>query len=91
MQRLGTSGGCWSAGWYNDTMSAINEFCEKRKIPRNIESAFTAYIRTDYAQTFELREGETINKIVANLTNEQVETAWQKFILQLRDLLILPK
>ena len=69
-------------------MTAINEFCEKRKIPKNIESAFTAFVHTDYAQIFELRDGgDTINKIVLNLTDNQVGLAWQKFVLQLHDVL----
>ena len=69
-------------------MTAINEFCEKRKIPKNIESAFAAFVRTDYAQIFELHDGgDTINKIILNLTDNQVGLAWQKFVLQLHDVL----
>ena len=69
-------------------MTAISKFCEQRKIPINIESAFTAYIRTDYAANFELKDGETIQKIVANLTDAQVADAWNKFILEFRDVIL---
>ena len=65
-------------------MTAISRFCEKRKIPINIESAFAAYVRTDYAQTFELREGDTIQKIVSNFTDAQVLDAWEKFVSEFR-------
>lgn len=65
-------------------MNSISEFCEERKIPPQIESAFRAYCKTDYAMRFALREGDTIAKIVANLTHEQVLDAWGKFVIELR-------
>lgn len=69
-------------------MNSIQQFCEKRKISHPIESAFTAYCKTAYALQFELKEGDTISKIVSNLTDEQVLEAWNRFILDLKDSLI---
>ena len=63
-------------------MNSISDFCEKRKIPIKIESAFRAYCKTDYAQRFALKEGETIAKIVANLTDAQVLDAWDGFVVE---------
>lgn len=69
-------------------MNALRNFCEQRKITKTIESAFSAYCKTDYAQRFEMREGETIQRIVANMTTEQVEHAWLCFVSELKDLLV---
>lgn len=65
-------------------LNSISDFCEKRKIPLNIESAFRAFCKTDYAQQFALREGDTIQKIVANLTDVQVADAWDKFVCEFK-------
>jgi DNA-directed RNA polymerase subunit F len=69
--------------------NSISEFCEKRKIPIQIESAFRAFCKTDYAMQFQFREGETIQKIVSNLTDKQVLEAWDKFVIEFSK--ILPK
>lgn len=68
-------------------MSAIHEFCEERKIPANIETAFTAYVKAVYSSSLAVRPGETLSKIVANLTREKVEDAWLKFILDFKEIL----
>lgn len=68
-------------------MTSIQKFCETRKIPRPLESAFTAYCKTGYAVKFDLREGDTVSKIVSTLTDEQVLDAWNCFILDLKDVL----
>ena len=65
-------------------MNSISNFCNERKIPIKIESAFRAYCKTDYALRFELREGDTIAKIVANLAPEQVLDAWTQFVVEFR-------
>jgi hypothetical protein len=69
-------------------MNPIKEFCEKRKITKTIESAFSAYCKTDYAQRFDLKEGDTIARIVANMTAGQVEHAWLCFVSELKELLV---
>lgn len=68
-------------------MTSIQKFCENRKIPRPLESAFTAYCKTSYAVKFDLREGDTVSKIVSTLTDGQVLDAWNCFILDLKDVL----
>jgi len=67
--------------------NSIHEFCEKRNIPIKIESAFRAYCKTDYALKFELREGDTVAKLVSNLTNEQILDAWNCFVVEFRRIL----
>lgn len=69
-------------------MTSIRRFCEDRKISPSIESAFTSYCKTSYALQFELKEGDTVSKIVSNLTDEQILDAWNKFIVELKDALI---
>lgn len=68
--------------------TAIQEFCNNRKITKSIESAFLAYCKTSYALRFELHEGDTVSKIVANLTPEQVLDAWNRFVLDFKDVLL---
>jgi hypothetical protein len=68
-------------------MSAIHDFCEERKIPDNIETAFTAYVKAVYSSSLAVRPGDTLSKIVDNLTREKVEDIWLKFILDWKDIL----
>ena len=68
-------------------MKAIQEFCEKNKISRRIESAFTSYCRTTYALRFELREGDTVARVIATMNEEQVKQAWNSFVTELKDVL----
>jgi len=68
-------------------LSSIHEFCEERKIPSNIEVAFTAYIKAIYSSSLAVRPGETLSRIVANLTREKVEEMWLKFVLDLKEIL----
>lgn len=68
-------------------LSSIHEFCEERKIPSNIEVAFTAYVKAIYSSSLAVRPGETLSRIVANLTREKVEEMWLKFVLDLKEIL----
>jgi hypothetical protein len=74
--------------WEVNYMNAIQEFCEKRKITKNIESAFVSYCKTDYTQRFQLREGDTVARLIANMNKEQVEDAWQDFVREFKSLLV---
>lgn len=68
-------------------LSSIHEFCEERKIPDNIETAFTAYVKAVYSSSLAVRQGDTLNKIVDNLTREKVEDMWLKFVFDLKEIL----
>lgn len=68
-------------------LTSIHEFCEERKIPTNIEVAFTAYVKAIYSSSLAVRPGETLSRIVANLTREKVEEMWLKFVLDLKEIL----
>lgn len=65
----------------------IHEFCEERKISYNIEIAFTAYVKAIYSSSLAVRPGDTLSKIVDNLTREKVEDVWLKFVLDLKEIL----
>lgn len=67
--------------------SAIHEFCEERKITDNIQTAFTAYVKAVLSSSLAVRPGETLSKIVDNLTREKVEDLWLKFILDFKQIL----
>lgn len=66
-------------------MTAIQEFCKNRKIPNAIEQAFTTYVKATYSASLAVRPGETLTKIVANLTMEQVEEQWLKFVYDFKE------
>lgn len=68
-------------------MNAIQLFCERRMISKSLESAFTSYCKTNYAQRFDMKEGDTIQRIVSNMNEEQVEEAWLGFVSELGALL----
>jgi hypothetical protein len=69
-------------------MNAIQHFCEQRKITKTIKSAFIAYCKTDYAHRFDLKEGETIQRIIEGMTPDQVEHAWLSFVSEFKGLLV---
>jgi len=68
-------------------MTAIQEFCKNRKINDAIEQAFTAYVKAVYSSSLAVRPGETLNKIIVNLTMEKVEDVWLKFVLDFKNTL----
>lgn len=68
-------------------MNAIQEFCKQRKITDAIEIAFTAYVKAIYSSSLAVRPGDTLNKIVGNLTTTQVEEQWLKFVYDLKEIL----
>lgn len=61
-------------------MENISKFCEARMIDPKLEEAFTAYIRSEYASKFSLRNGETTKMVVSKLTIEEVGDAWNEFV-----------
>lgn len=68
-------------------MNAIQEFCKQRKITPAIEIAFTAYVKAIYSSSLAVRPGDTLNKIVGNLTATQVEEQWLKFVYDFKETL----
>lgn len=70
-------------------MTAIEEFCKLRKLDSKTEQAFTTYVKASYSSSLAVRPGETLDKIVKNLTNEKVEEMWIKFVYDWKD--VLPK
>ena len=68
--------------------SPIHEFCEKKGIPDNIKDAFSAYMRSVYADRFMLRhDTDTIRLLVNRLTEEQMEKAWTEFVTDFKKFL----
>lgn len=68
-------------------MNSIQEFCKNRKIPSKIEQAFTTYVKATFSSSLAVHPGETLNKIVNNLTMEQVEEQWIKFVFDFKSTL----
>ena len=69
--------------------STISEFCEGRGIPENIRDAFSAYMRSVYADRYMLRhDTDTVRIMINRLTEEQLEQAWLEFVQDLKRFLI---
>jgi hypothetical protein len=65
-------------------MDNISKFCEGRGIDIHLEEAFTAYIRSEYAGKFSLRNGDTTKLVVSKMTPEEVGKAWNEFVQNLK-------
>lgn len=66
-------------------MKNIDEFCRKRRITHQIQEAFTAYLRSDYALKFELHiDGDTNKMIVGKMSEDELENAWAGFVTELK-------
>lgn len=68
-------------------MTAIEEFCVARKLDTKTKEAFTAYVKATLSSSLAVRPGDTLNKIVSNLTMEKVEDLWLKFVYDWKDTL----
>lgn len=68
-------------------MTAIEEFCKTRQLDIKTQEAFTMYVKASYSSSLAVRPGDTLNKIVANLTMEKVEDMWIKFVYDWKDTL----
>jgi len=66
-------------------MYQISEFCKKRKIPKKIEDAFTAYCKASVGDYFSIKSGETVTGLLMKFTDKEIENCWNKFILDLRN------
>lgn len=65
--------------------SPITNFCENKGIPRNMRDAFGAYVRTTYANRFDVAgDTDTIRLLVNRLSDEQMEQAWNEFVSDMR-------
>ena len=69
--------------------TAIEEFCTDRKLDYKTQEAFTTYVKTSYSSSLAVRPGETLDKIINNLTREKIEDMWIKFIYDFKDSLSL--
>ena len=67
--------------------TAIEEFCTTRKLDYKTQEAFTTYVKTSYSSSLAVRFGDTLDKIINNLTTEKVEDMWVKFVYDWKDTL----
>lgn len=70
-------------------MKNIDEFCEQKGISRNMQEAFIAYLRSDYAGKYALRyEGDTTKLIVGKMAEEELLSAWGDFVGEFKKYLL---
>lgn len=63
----------------------IDDFCASRGIGANMEEAFIAYIRSDYARKYETRkDGDTTKLVVSKMNEEELKRAWGEFVKEVK-------
>lgn len=65
-------------------MKNIDDFCEKKGIATNMQEAFMAYVRSDYARRYFLSNGETVKLVVSKMNDEEIEEAWVDFVSEFK-------
>jgi len=68
-------------------MNEIQEFCRKRKIPKNIRDSFIAYCRGSISDDYDIGNGKTVTGILTNFTEVEVEKMWLEFVRELKSTL----
>ena len=66
-------------------MNPIQEFCEERKIDKKIEEAFTTYVKVSYSTSLVVKPGDTLSKMIGNMTKEKVQEQWGRFVMDFKD------
>lgn len=69
-------------------MDSLKEFCHQRKLNKHLEDAFVTYIRSTYSSAYAIRSGETLSKMMSNMTDEKVKEMWGLFVLDLKQVLV---
>lgn len=69
-------------------MHEINEFCRERKVTRRIQDAFVAYCKAHIHENYSIGSDKTATGLLMKFTRDELEACWQKFVLELKDLLI---
>lgn len=52
-----------------------------------MQEAFIAYIRSEYAHKYYVSNGETLRLVVSKLNMEEIEQAWQSFVMDFKNYL----
>lgn len=68
-------------------MYEVFNFCEERKTGKKIQDAFVAYCKSSVSESYQLKSNETVTGLLMKFTREEVENLWNKFVLDLRDVL----
>lgn len=69
-------------------MKNIDGFCELKGVSPNMEEAFIAYLRSDYARRYSIANGETAKLIVSKMNEEEIESAWNNFVVEFKEYLM---
>lgn len=68
--------------------SNLTEFCDERNLSDALRQAFLTYCKSMFASRYLMSpNGDTINKFVAEMTQEQVLDAWNQFIHDLKSIM----
>ena len=66
-------------------MNPIQEFCKERKVNKIIEEAFTTYVKVSYSTSLMVKQGDTLSSMIKNMTRENVNDFWGRFVLDFKD------
>lgn len=88
MTSFGGYVGLWVKPKGTEMKSTIVEFCDRKRIKKDMMDAFIAYVRSSNASKYMMRpDGDTVRLIVEKMTEEQVQAAWVQFISDFRQVL----
>lgn len=69
-------------------MNEIQMFCRERGINSKIEESFTTYVKVSYSTSLSIRPGDTLSKMINNMSREKVEEMWTRFVMDFKDSLV---
>ena len=71
-------------------MNSVREFCEKRKIPKGIEDAFSSYCRHKISERYAIlnAKGETVTGTLAKFDDDELLKCWNEFVLEMRSTIL---
>lgn len=66
----------------------VSNFCEKKGLPKPLEQAFISYCQSLYASRYEISsDGEAIKSFINKMNQDEIEYAWNQFVLDLKSVL----
>lgn len=65
----------------------MKDFCIQRGMNKAMEETFTTYVKVSYSAAYAIKPGDTLSKIMENLTQEKVQEYWLRFIYDFKETL----
>lgn len=70
-----------------DPTAPIQIFCDNKGLSGKLRQAFLSYCKDFYASRYGMNSnGDTIDKIVSQITEEEINDVWMEFIRDMKDI-----